>query len=273
MSDIGRRRRWHRFTHPVSGKALIVPIDHGLTLGPIKGLDHLDRVRRWLDSGELTGVVMHKGMVERLGGACGAGLMVHLNGAVNQGDPSRAVAPTMKVRLAGIEAALSLGADAVSVHLDMGGPWSSDYLGLLGEVVDEAHVLGVPVLAMLYDKTPGASPQDMARQRQFMRAAAEVGADALKVQPPAELRRLPELLDGFSHTPVVFAGGEMKSETGLLAFAHAVAQYPAAGLCVGRNVFQRADPAACLRELGQALHRQHAAAAPQPRALAEEVAL
>ena len=91
MSDIGRTRRWRRFLHRDSGKALIVPIDHGLTLGPIAGLGHLEPIRRWLASGELTGVLMHKGMVERLADACSAGLIVHLNGAVKTGGGADSV--------------------------------------------------------------------------------------------------------------------------------------------------------------------------------------
>ena len=274
MSDIGRARRWRRFTHPHSGRALIVPIDHGLTMGPIEGLHRLDGVRRWLDGGELTGVVMHKGMVERLGGAAGVGLMVHVNGSVNAGDPVQAMAPPLKVKLASVAAALSLGADAFSVHLDMGGPSASHYLHLLGEVVDEAHALGVPVLAMLYDKTPGAGAGDLARQRHFMRAAAEVGADVLKVQAPAELARLPELLDGFEHTRVVFAGGELRDDTELLALVQAVVQQGAAGLCMGRNVFQRADPLAFLRDLSRVLHRPAVVPEPAPaRVPAREWAL
>lgn len=271
MSNIGRVRRWRRFTHPASGRALIVPIDHGLTLGPIEGLNRLGDMRQWLDSGELTGVVMHKGMVDHLGGAATIGLLVHLNGAVNIGDPVQVVAPPIKVRLASIEAAISLGADAVSVHLDMGGQWGSHYLSLLGEVVDEAHTLGLPVLAMLYDKTPGAAPDDVSRQRHFMRAAAEIGADVLKVQPPSDLSQLPQLLDGFDYVPVLFAGGEPRADRDPLALALAVAQHGGAGLCVGRNVFQRANPVACLRELGHALHQGIAAKATVTRSFVEEM--
>jgi len=271
MTDIGRVRRWRRFLHPESGKALIVPIDHGLTLGPIAGLTHVEPIRRWLASGELTGVVMHKGMVERLADACSAGLIVHLNGAVKAGGDVQALAPPLKVRLASAQAALALGADAVSVHLDMGGAASAHYLGLLAEVADEAHALGLPVLAMLYDATPGAASAAFVRQRHFMRAAVEAGADILKVQAPAELARIPELVAGLAPTPVLFAGGEMRAEGDLFALAHAVAAHQGTGLCVGRNVFQRADPAAFLRELGRVLHQAAAIAAVTPRAIAEEM--
>jgi len=272
MSDIGCRRRWRRFTHARSGKALIVPIDHGLTLGPIPGLANVEPMLRWLASGELTGVIMHKGMVERLDGACGVGLMVHLNGAIRTDDAVHALAPPLKVRLATVHAAVALGADAVSVHLDMGGNASSHCLGLLGEVVDEAHALGMPVLAMIYDRTPGAAERGLARQRHYMRAAVEVGADVLKVQAPADLAAIPQLIAGFAHTPVLFAGGEMKSDAELLALARAVVLHGASGLCVGRNVFQRGDPAACLREVSGILHEPAAVPArSRSVAVAEEM--
>jgi fructose-bisphosphate aldolase, class I len=254
MNDIGRARRWGRFTHPVSGRALITPIDHGLTLGPIEGLNDLSAIKKWLSSDQLTGVVMHKGMVERLSIAAKVGLMIHLNGAVAIDDPVEPAALALKVRLTSIETAVALGADAVSVHLDMGGQRGSHYLSLLGEVVDEAHAVGLPVLAMLYDKTSGVDPNNLGRQRHFMRAAVEVGADVLKVQSPNELARLPDILDGFSHTPVVFAGGMIKGDAELFALARAVVLHGGAGLCAGRNVFQRPDPIRCLRELSKILH-------------------
>jgi fructose-bisphosphate aldolase, class I len=256
MFDIGRTRRWNRFIDPRGGKALIVPIDHGLTLGPVAGLDNMHAIQAWMGSGMLTGTIMHKGMVERLNGARGIGLMIHLNGSVHvdagAGAPSGAV--MCKPQLTTVDEALRLGADAVSVHLDMSPHSAGHYLALLGQVVEHAHARGLPVLAMLYDKTDGDI--DLVRHRHFMRAAIEVGADVLKVQPQKDLQSLPELLGGMQmHTPVLFAGGKLASDSDLLALAKATVQCGAAGLCVGRNVFQRPDPVECLMRVNHVLNQ------------------
>ncbi|MNR51101.1 fructose-bisphosphate aldolase [compost metagenome] len=74
--------------------------------------------------------------------------------------------------------------------------------------------------------------------------------DALKVAAPATLEQIPELLDGIrGHTPVLFAGGALADERALLALASAVVRYDAAGICVGRNIFQRSNPNATLKSL------------------------
>jgi fructose-bisphosphate aldolase, class I len=256
MFDIGRVRRWNRFVDPRGGRALIVPIDHGLTLGPIAGLHDLHAMQAWLGSGALTGTIMHKGMVERLHGASRIGLMIHLNGSVCIAGDAGASPPDamLKPQLTSVEEAVRLGADAVSVHLDMSPRSAVHYLPLLSRVAEQAHACGLPVLAMLYDKTDG--DLDLVRQRHFMRAAIEVGADVLKVQPPKDLQALPELLGGMQlHTPVLFAGGKLASENELLSLARATVQCGAAGLCVGRNVFQRPDPVESLMRVNHVLNQ------------------
>jgi fructose-bisphosphate aldolase, class I len=262
MNEIGRGRRWTRFTDAQSSKALIVPIDHGLTLGPIHGLHRLQALRPWLESGAATGVIMHKGLVEKLGGLPRLGLMVHLNGAVRIEDESDAEAgraPDPKPQLTSVDTAVRLGADGVSMQLDVSRRWGSEHLCLLSEVVEQAHGRGLPVLAMVYDKTEAGAAGSLKRLRHFMRAAIEVGADVLKVLPPADLRLLPELLDGIqSDTPVLFAGGSIGAESDLLALAKAAVESGAAGLCVGRNVFQRSNPAECLARVASVLHQRRA---------------
>ncbi|AKJ26896.1 class I fructose-bisphosphate aldolase [Caldimonas brevitalea] len=248
MTEMARKRRWERFVDRASGKALIVPMDHGLTFGPIPGLNRTDDVLRWLTPEVVTGVVLHKGYAERLGGVPGCGLMIHLNGALGWGDT-----PDVKHRVTSVEAALRLGADAVSVQTDFLPATASHNLRLVGEVVDEAHAYGVPVLAMVYDKSPVVEGA-LGRLRHVMRAMVELGIDVLKVTAPADLSNIPELIDGIQpHTPVLFAGGALVEEQALMELGSAVVRYGAGGMCVGRNVFQRANPRATMERLLQLL--------------------
>ena len=238
MSEMARKRRWERFVDRKSGKALVIPLDHGLTMGPIPGLIHPSDVLRWLDPDYVTGIVAHKGLIERLGGVPGCGLMVHLNGALTVDET-----PDVKQLLTTVDAAIRLGADAVSIQTNFSASTAGANLRLIGHVVDQAHALGMPVLAMVYDKTTSSGNGDMTHLRHFMRASVELGVDAIKVVPPADFERIPELVDGVQeHTPVLFAGGALVDEASLLALATAVVHYGTGGICVGRNVFQRADP-------------------------------
>ena len=117
--------------------------------------------------------------------------------------------------------------------------------------MDQAHAYGLPVLNMVYDKTPH-NDKDLANLRHFMRAAVELGVDALKVAPPDNLNAIPDLIDGIQeHTPVLFAGGALGDELSLFELVAAVVRHGATGICVGRNVFQRSNPRSIMERVLQ----------------------
>lgn len=246
MTEMARKRRWKRFIDRESGKALVVPLDHGLTMGPIPGIRRPEEIQRWLSAEVATGVVLHKGYAERIGGGLSCGMVIHLNGSLNMDEE-----PDLKHLVTTVDAAIRLGADAVSVQTNFSPATASHNLRLMGRVVDEAHGWGLPVLCMVYDKTREGN-RTVEHLRHFMRAAVELGVDALKVAPPVQLERIPEVLDGVqNHTPVLFAGGALTEERTLLELAEAVVRHGAEGICVGRNVFQRTAPALTLQQLLQ----------------------
>src|SRR6478609_1710636 len=83
-----------------------------------------------------------------------------------------------------------------------------------------------------------------------MRMAVELGVDALKVAPPANVSDLEPLLEDFTDdVSVLIAGGALKDEGQLFDLTRHALRFGAAGLCVGRNVFQRATPSAALDQL------------------------
>ncbi len=249
MNGVAKQIRWSHFLDRRSGRGIIVPIDHGLSIGPVEGLTSVEQVSRWIGHPGITGIIAHKGMVERLGShglLKGIGVMVHLNGMM-----SLASTPDRKERLTTVEAALRLGADAVSVQLNFDGTNDAHNLTQLGAVVDDAQRYGMPVLTMLYDKVPcDGQEHRLSRLRHLMRACVELGTDALKLAAPDDLSLMPSLLEGIrEHTAVFFAGGAVRSEEEILLMARQVVSSGATGLCVGRNVFQRESVRATLTRL------------------------
>ena len=176
--------------------------------------------------------------------------MVHLNGMT-----SLAARPDQKERLTSVEAAARLGADAVSLQINFDGTNDAHNLTQLGATVDEAQRHGLPVLTMLYDKAPSADrTARIQRLRHLMRASVELGTDALKLAAPSVLSDLPALLSGVKeHTAVFFAGGAMSSDDQILRLAREAVAAGAAGLCAGRNVFQREDAGELLGRLESAI--------------------
>ena len=247
-----KKIRQRRFLCPVTGKGLLIPIDHGLTLGPIKGIETTGHMGRWLRSPHINGVIAHKGLVERLGerGYLTGGVMVHLNGMT-----TLAPAPDTKEMLTSVEAAARLGADAVSVQVNFTGENDRHNLMLLGKVADEAAALGLPLLTMLYDKGPVLPEgQRVARQRHLLRAAIELGSDMLKIGLPTVAEVAPLLEDLHEEALIFVAGGQVADERELLAQISTALQYGAAGVCVGRNVFERSNPGEFLAMLAATIH-------------------
>ena len=254
MGASGTTVRWSRFVSGPGERALIVPIDHGLTVGPIEGLSGVREVGRWIGDPAIDGVIAHKGMLRRLGDAGllrGLGVMAHLNGATAIGED-----PDTKHLVTSVENAVRLGADGVSVQVNFRTDNHAHNLHVLGNVVDEADRFGLPVLAMVYPVGgPTEEPELAMRQhRHFLRIAYELGVDAVKTAPPEHLEDIPALVAGFGEEmAVLFSGGSLASDENLTSLAKAVATSPARGLCVGRNVFQRPDPSGMLTQLRQLL--------------------
>jgi class I fructose-bisphosphate aldolase len=256
MSVAAKQLRLSRFLDPRSRRGIIVPIDHGLTMGPIDGLQNAARIGSWLSSPGINGVIAHKGMAERLaarGLLGGIGLMVHVNGM-----HAMAPNPDQKELLTSVKTVVRLGADALSLQLNFDGQNDAHNLRLLGGVVDEAMEYGLPVLTMLYDKKVDVAAEDrVPRLRHLMRLCIELGTDALKIAPPQQLADVGPILEFLSEDALVFFAGGSLGEAGtdasLVALAREGARHGAAGFCVGRNVFQREDPRAILGELSAAL--------------------
>jgi class I fructose-bisphosphate aldolase/fructose-bisphosphate aldolase/2-amino-3,7-dideoxy-D-threo-hept-6-ulosonate synthase len=244
----GKKLRLNRFRYRGSPNGLIVPLDHGLTVGPLPGIGNVREMRGWITDPHICGVIVHKGMAERLteaGLLDGKGVMVHLNGMSTLG-----AAPDTKVELTGVEAALRLGADGVSFQVNFDGTNDAANLATMGRLADEAARFGLPVLAMIYDKVKADETTSVQRLRHHMRAAIELGCDAIKIAPPAAPRLLPLLLAGLAEDiPVFLAGGVLADDDSLFDLARLTVRSGGAGLCVGRNVFQRPDAPAVLAEL------------------------
>lgn len=247
MSLSGKKIRLQRFNK--RGAGIVVPIDHGLTIGPVAGLGSIREIAGWIGSRAIDGVIAHKGIVERLGERgllAGRGVMLHVNGMSTLGGK-----PDTKEVLTSVAVAMRLGADAVSLQTNFDGENDAHNLRMLGAVVDEAQGYGMPVLAMVYDKvTASSADARIARIRHLMRVAMELGIDAIKIGAPAEMSEVPEILEGIADDmPVYFAGGSRGEPAEILRLASLAVRCGGAGLCVGRNVFQQPDPGAVLASL------------------------
>ena len=135
-----------------------------------------------------------------------------------------------------IEDAIRLNASAAAFSIYVGAEHEHQSIVHFSKLVNEAHRYGLPVLAVT------AVGKEMDRDLRYLslasRMAVELGADIVKTY----------YCDGFDklvnicHVPVVIAGGKKIPEADALQLAHNAISDGAAGVDMGRNIFQAESP-------------------------------
>jgi fructose-bisphosphate aldolase/2-amino-3,7-dideoxy-D-threo-hept-6-ulosonate synthase len=217
---------------------LIVPMDHGLTMGAVDGLVDIESTIDGVTRGGADAVLTQKGIAPRVHpNKNDAGYIVHVNGSTTIGPDE-----SDKRVTATAEDAVRAGADAVSFHINVGSDHEPDQIEELAELTADASRLGLPVLAMAYARGPGVDETDPESLGHAVRLAEELGADVVKVKYPGSAEGMGEAVKMAGPTKVVMSGGTMRDDKAFLRNVADAIDAGATGLAVGRNVFQRDDP-------------------------------
>ena len=237
------------------GRYLVVPMDHGITLGPVKGLVDLESTVDAITRGGADAVLTQKGVAPRVHDSKnGKGFIVHLNGSTSIGPDSND-----KRKTGSVEAALRAGADAVSFHINIGSDHEPDQLTQLSDVIETAHRLGVPVLAMSYARGPGVDEHHADSLAHAVRIAEELGADVVKTAYSGDPDTFDRVCDA-TRLPVVIAGGSRGTDRETAEMVRGAMDAGAAGVSMGRSIFQHDDPEAITRAVSGIIHDDAAVA-------------
>ncbi|MBL0699355.1 MAG: class I fructose-bisphosphate aldolase family protein [Desulfosarcina sp.] len=247
MTFLGKQIRMERILNRNTGRTVIVPMDHGLSVGPIPGvIDMKDAVRKVAEGGA-NAIVEHKGLVKagHRGEGNDIGLIIHLSGST-----SLSPFPNSKSLVCSVEEAVKLGADAVSIHVNIGDDNEKDMLKDFGLVSYEARTWGMPLLAMIYPRGEKIKDEyDVQLVKHAARVGDEMGADIVKVSYTGSPESFREVVAGCS-VPVVIAGGEkMDSDQAILEMVKGSIDAGGSGVSIGRNVFQHKDPTRMVRAI------------------------
>ena len=249
---IGKVVRMERIMNRSTKRTIIVPMDHGVSSGPIEGIRDIKLAVDRVAEGGANAVVLHKGMVRagHRGGGRDIGLIVHLSASTDL-SPSK----NDKVLVCSVEEAIRLGADAVSIHVNIGADLEREMLRDFGVVSRACEEWQIPLLAMVYGRGPKIENQyDPKVVAHCARIGAELGADIVKVPYSGDPESFRLATEG-SPIPVVIAGGpKMKSERDVLEMVHGAIKAGASGLSIGRNIFQAKDPALMVRAMAKIVH-------------------
>ena len=245
----GKARRLSRILK--DGRILCVPMDHGVSDGPIKGLEDISLIVKKVDEGGATSVILHKGSIKALNYQPNLGIIMHASASTSYGPT-----PYHKVLVSSVEEAIALGADAISLHINVGASMENDMLTKLGKVADEADKWGLPLIAMMYVRGENIKNQyDPELIKKAVRLGGELGADIVKAPFTGSVETFKEVVRG-SLVPVAIAGGpKLESVKDVLQMAKSALESGAIGVTFGRNVFQDRNPKAVVKALKEIIFK------------------
>lgn len=240
----GVKNRLSRIFNPKSGRTVMLACDHGFIMGPTSGLERVDLTINPLieyadclmcTRGILRSVIpptMSKPVCLRSDGGTSILTDLNLNRVYDAEDVVRVNASAMAVMVSVGDKA----SEQITTHN-------------LVHTVDMGEKLGIPVLGVT------AVGKDMARDARYFRLAtricAENGAAFVKTYYTEEGF---ETVVAQCPVPIVIAGGKKLPEDQALELAYKAVQAGAAGVDMGRNVFQSAKPLAMMKAIAGVVH-------------------
>ncbi len=242
-------RRLNRILAP-DGRTVIIALDHGLIDGPCAGFERPADTIAAVVAGRPDAVLTSYGIAQAFAAELSSvGLILRSDGSVsNLGSPSTGSIG----QFFGPQEALRVGADALAVTALPGSASEAATLETLARTVADAHRWGLPVMAEMVPGGFDAPPEQRGPDAVAMaaRLGAELGADLIKAPYCSAYARV----TASTFAPVVILGGSKGSEADTLGTICKALDAGAAGVAMGRNVFQSADPTAMTRAVVALVH-------------------
>jgi predicted phospho-2-dehydro-3-deoxyheptonate aldolase len=250
MMESGKTRRLGRIFRD-DGKTVVVPMDHGIPAGAIEGLADIRKTVNRVAKGGADAVLVHAGVAKTVD-TTHLGLILHLSGATRLTNNS-----DWKTRLCTVKEAVRLGADAVSVHINVGSEHEQNMLEDFSRTLEECDDYSIPLLAMMYPRGPKIRDEHSYEVvSHAVRLGYELGADIVQTNYTGDVESFRDVVNSV-RVPVVVAGGpKANSASECLRTVYESVKAGAAGVSIGRNVFQHQDPTAMTRAIAEIVHSE-----------------
>jgi putative autoinducer-2 (AI-2) aldolase len=242
--DWGMKNRLARIFRPESGRTVMLAIDHGYFQGPTTGLERVD-LNILPIAPHADALMLTRGMLRSTIPA------THRGGIVLRasGGPSILKELSNERIALDMEDAARIGAHAVAVQVFVGGEHETQSVENMTKLVDAGYRAGVPVLGVT------AVGKELTRDARYLglatRICAELGAQLVKTYYCAEGF---EKVTAGCPVPIVMAGGKKLPELDALEVAYRAVQEGAAGVDMGRNIFQSESPGAMIQAVAKLVH-------------------
>ena len=242
--DWGMKNRLARIFRPDSGRTVMLAIDHGYFQGPTTGLERVDLnivpIAPYADALMLTRGILRSTIPATFRG----GVVMRASGG-----PSILKDLSNERIAVDIEDAARMNVHAVAVQVFVGGEYETQSIENLTRLVDAGFRYGIPVLGVT------AVGKELTRDARYLglatRICAELGAQVVKTYYVDEGF---EKVTAGCPVPIVMAGGKKLPELEALDMAYRAVQEGAAGVDMGRNIFQSESPAAMIQAVAKVVH-------------------
>ena len=242
--DWGIKNRLARIFNPESGRTVMLAVDHGYFQGPTTGLERIDLnimpIAPYADTLMLTRGILRTTVPP----AYNRGIVLRASGG-----PSILKELSNEQIAVSMEEAVRLNVSALAVQVFIGGEYETQSVHNMTKLVDAGMRYGIPILAVT------AVGKDMQRDARYFRLAcricAELGAHYVKTY------YIPDGFDTVTAScpvPIVMAGGKKIPEKDALTMCYNAVQEGAAGVDMGRNIFQSDDPKAMIQAVRKVVH-------------------
>lgn len=241
------KNRLSRIIKADTNRTVMLAVDHGYFLGPTHKLEDaratIQPLLPYADALMLTRGILRTSVDP--GVDVPVVLRVSGGSSIVGADLSREGITTC------IEEAVRLNVSAVALSIFVGTEYEHQTLCNLATLVDRAQPFGIPVLAVT------AVGKELAkRDVRFLslscRIAAELGATYVKTYYCDEFEKLVESCP----IPIVIAGGpKLETEMDALEMAHDAVKKGAAGVDMGRNIWQSPHPVAMIKAVRAVVHQ------------------
>ncbi|HET6780103.1 MAG TPA: 3-hydroxy-5-phosphonooxypentane-2,4-dione thiolase [Nitrososphaera sp.] len=243
--DWGMQNRLAKIIHSEDGRCLMLAVDHGYFLGPTERLEvprrTISPLLPYADSLMLTRGILRTSVDPK----CDIPIVLRVSGATSiiGEDLSK------ETIITSIEEAIRLNASCLALSIFVGGKYEHQTLANLAKLVDEGEKYGIPVLVVT------AVGKEMSRDARYLglacRVAAELGAHVVKTYYCDNF----ELVVEGCPVPLIIAGGKKLPEPDALKLAHDAITRGAAGVDMGRNIWQSDWPVAMIKAVQAIVHK------------------
>ncbi|MBS7612427.1 4Fe-4S binding protein [Candidatus Bathyarchaeota archaeon] len=260
--NLGKLIRLSRIIDPSDGRGLVVAADHGLMLGPIKGVIDLEVTLRKVIAGRPDAILVSPGQARRLShlfmGRETPAMLVRIDWTNAFRDKTYTL-PARSIqfnRVTTVEEAVKIGASGVVTYLFLGFDREEEHIAMVEEFSIECKTWSMPLIIEPLPMGPRVTKTNYVDMvKRAVGKAVELGADALKVPYTGDPYSFKDVIEASSGVPVLVLGGyKALSIRDSLEVISEVLDAGAAGVVFGRNIVQDPNPDEAVRLMRRIIH-------------------